>query len=66
MKLIYTFIFGERAIGEKPKQPTFKSVYPTDQPVDFNDWIAQTLNQLRSKRKKLTHKKKVARLTKQS
>ena len=59
MKLLQTFIFGERAVGEKLKQPTFRTIYPTDQPADFNDWMTQTLDQLRTKRK-LSHKKRVA------
>jgi hypothetical protein len=65
MKYVRTFIFGERAVGEKLAPPTVTTTYPDNRPDDFNDWIAQTFNQLRSKRK-VAMKKKVARLNKES
>lgn len=66
MKALYTFIFGERAVGEKLAPPTVTTIYPEDQPEDFNQWITSTLNQLRDKRKISVNKKKVARLNKKA
>ena len=60
MKYLRTLIFGERAVGEKLAPPTVTTIYPENQPEDFNQWISSTLNQLRDKRKISVSKKKVA------
>ena len=60
MKYLRTLIFGERAVGEKLPPPTFTTITSDEDPGDFNEWIAGTLNQLRDKRKVSFNKKKVA------
>ena len=37
MKQLLTFIFGQKAQGEKVSQPTFKTTEPTDRPSE-TDW----------------------------
>jgi hypothetical protein len=65
MKYLRTLIFGERAVGEKLPPPTVTTTYPSEQPADFNEWITDTLNHLRDKRKIKT-KKKVGRSSKKA
>lgn len=37
LNLITAFLFGERAHGELTKNPTFRSLYPENQPSE-NEW----------------------------